>query len=147
MSLLKPYLEKYPIHYESPLNSCINFITHSNRNGIQIKKELQSEIKAIISSELKKSKIDGYSNFTRGLPLRYSLSYIEKFFKLHNLRKIISIGDVHRNRISNPPKRNLMWKRKVPPMRCVQDQVQTAEGRPPQASQTYMRRIQLRECS
>jgi len=100
MSLLKPYLEKYPTHYESPLNSCINFITHSNRNGIQIKKELRREVKAIISSELKKSKIEGYSNLTRGLPIRYFLSYIEKNFKLYKLRKIISIA-VNKRKFTN----------------------------------------------
>jgi len=92
MSLLKPYLEKYPTHYESPLNSCINFITHNNKNGIQIKKELLREVKAIIFLEVKKNKIVGYLNLTRGLPIRYFLSYIEKFFLLYKLRKVIGIA-------------------------------------------------------
>jgi FkbM family methyltransferase len=90
-SLLKTYLDKFPNHYESPLNSCINFIIHNNRYGIPIKKQLQNQIKAIIYLEMKKSKAQGHSNLSRGLYIKYFLSYIEKIFLLHKLRKIYSV--------------------------------------------------------
>ena len=90
-SLLKSYLDRFPNYYEPPLNSCINFIIHNNRYGIPIKKQLQSQIKDIIYLEMKKAKAQGHSNLSRGLHIKYFLSYIEKIFLLHKLRRILSV--------------------------------------------------------
>jgi len=84
------YADRFPPHYVTPFNACLQFVTHNNRYGVPIKKELKKEINNLIFLDLKKNKIKDYSLKELFLILKYFISYIEKILKLHKPRKCIS---------------------------------------------------------